>query len=162
MTRPDKNNQNSSGESEPAAWHFDQSMASDPDQCAPLIAQILEQLDRFKWSNKDTFAIHMSMEEGILNAIRHGNRCCSEKRVRVRIDLDQTSFYAQISDEGEGFCLEDVPDPTLEENLEKTSGRGVMLIRVFMDRVVYNEKGNSVELFKTKTAGASTATQSAS
>jgi serine/threonine-protein kinase RsbW len=153
MNDPGSDKLNTPASSKMAAWHFDQSIDSNPDNCAPLIEQILEQLERFEWTNKDVFAIHMSMEESILNAIRHGNRCSPEKRVRVRIDLDELTFYSQISDEGEGFCLEQVPDPTLEENLEKTSGRGVMLIRVFMDRVVYNEKGNSVELFKTKSAG---------
>jgi serine/threonine-protein kinase RsbW len=137
---------------EPTGWHFDQSLESDPDQCALVIAKLLEQLDRFEWTNRDVFAIHMSMEESILNAIRHGNCCAPNKRVQVRIDLDSSRFYAKITDEGSGFKLEDIPDPTLEENLENTSGRGVMLIRVFMDKVAYNDKGNSVELFKVKAA----------
>lgn len=129
-------------------WELDRRIASDPDNCAIIITQVLEQLERFEWSNRDVFAIHMAMEESILNAIRHGNRCCCDKQVHIRIQISRDRFYSCVTDEGEGFKLEEVPDPTLEENLENTSGRGVMLIRTFMDEVVYNKKGNSVQLFK--------------
>jgi serine/threonine-protein kinase RsbW len=133
-------------------WQYDQFIESDPDNCAIVIGLMLRQLERLDWTNRDLFAIHMSLEEGILNAIRHGNKCSPDKRVHVLIKLDADHFYARITDEGEGFCLEQVPDPTLEENLENTSGRGVMLIQSFMDRVVYNAKGNSVEFFKERVA----------
>lgn len=144
------NSQQDSGD--PLSWQFNQSIESDPDNCATVIGLTLRQLERLDWTNRDVFAIHMSLEEGILNAIRHGNRCSRQKRVHILIELDDERFYAQITDEGEGFCLDRVPDPTLEENLENTSGRGVMLIQTFMDRVVYNSKGNSVEFFKSKSA----------
>lgn len=132
-------------------WEFDREISSDPNNCAKIITLILEQLERFEWSNRDVFAIHMAMEESILNAIRHGNGCSPDKSVHIQIELNKDKFYSRITDQGMGFDLEKVPDPTLEENLEKTSGRGVMLIRTFMDKVVYNEIGNSVELEKGRT-----------
>jgi serine/threonine-protein kinase RsbW len=152
MIEPQQPNSTPCSSSETTSWRLDQLIESDPDNCAVIVSQTLRQLEQCEWSSRDVFAIHMSLEEGILNAIRHGNCCNPEKRVHIVIELDRDNFYAQISDEGKGFCLADVPDPTQEENLEKTSGRGVMLIKTFMDRVVYNTSGNSVELFKRKRA----------
>ncbi len=131
-------------------WRFEKWIESDPDNCAKIIGPLVGQLERLEWSSRDVFAIHMAMEEGILNAIRHGNRCAADKKVYILIRVSADRFYAQIIDQGEGFRLEDVPDPTLEENLENTSGRGVMLIHTFMDTVIYNEKGNGVEFHKRK------------
>ena len=86
-----------------------------------------------------------------MNAIKHGNGLDCEKQVHIEIKITESDFYARITDDGDGFDLEAVPDPTADENLEKTSGRGVMLIKNFVDKVAYNEKGNSIELFKSKT-----------
>ena len=135
----------------PSKWKYDEQIASDPDLCAPIIAQLLDQLTIFDWSTKDSFGIHMAMEEAIQNAIRHGNECRSGKFVRVTIDLDDSQFKSTVTDEGQGFDPEVVPDPTEDGNLDKCSGRGVMLIKHFVDEVTYNACGNSVTLSKTKT-----------
>lgn len=151
LPRPNKMSDSSCWQSiGDSGWKFDQKIASDPDNCAKIIELILEQLDRFEWSNRDVFAIHMAMEEAILNAIRHGNQCALEKWVHVEISIDRQNFFSRITDQGTGFRIDDVPDPTLEENLENPSGRGVMLIKTFMDQVTYNDVGNSVEFKKTK------------
>ena len=131
-------------------WRFDKRIDSVPDNCARIIETLLVQLESYGWSNRDSFGIHMAMEEAILNAIRHGNRCDPDKQVHIKIELCHERFCSQVTDQGAGFVLNDVPDPTLEENLENTCGRGVMLIKNFVDRVQYNETGNSVELTKTK------------
>ena len=131
-------------------WKFDERLESDPDNCASIVNALLGQLDAFGWCNRDTFGIHMAMEEAIMNAIRHGNRCDSAKHVHIVMELCCSRFYSRITDQGSGFDPAKIPDPTLEENLEKTSGRGVMLMNKFVDRVTYNEVGNSVELEKTK------------
>lgn len=133
-------------------WKFDQRIESDPNNCSKVIEVLLDQLTGAKWPNKDTFAIHMAMEEAIMNAICHGNDRCQDKLVHVLIQIDDDSFYAKVTDEGCGFKLEDVPDPTEDENIEKTCGRGVMLIQHFVDTVTYNDVGNSVELRKAKSA----------
>jgi serine/threonine-protein kinase RsbW len=59
-----------------------------------------------------------------------------------------------IEDEGPGFAPTDVPDPTAEENLEKPGGRGIMLMKAFMTRVEYNQKGNRVRLEKVRDGSA--------
>ncbi|MEL7499082.1 MAG: ATP-binding protein [Planctomycetota bacterium] len=133
-------------------WKYDQQIASNPNNCSKVIELLLDQLSAGDWSGKDTFGIHMAMEEAIMNAICHGNQRCETKHVHIEIEISDESFYARISDQGEGFKLEDVPDPTAIENLEKTSGRGVRLIQHFIDVVKYNENGNSVELKKMKSS----------
>ena len=112
--------------------------------------RLLNEMQKFDWQQQDVFGVHMAMEEAIMNAIRHGNQDDVDKKVHIVIKLAEDQFYAKIADQGEGFNLDNVPDPTLEENLEKTSGRGVMLMHNFVDRVQYNDAGNSVELFKAK------------
>lgn len=129
-------------------WRYDQRIPSEPDYCTKVITLVLEQLEKTKWNNKDTFGIHMAMEEAIMNAIHHGNACAPDKTVHVVIEIFDDRFYAKITDQGCGFDPDDLPDPTEDENVEKDCGRGVMLIMNFVDVVVYNAKGNSVELTK--------------
>ena len=131
-------------------WKYDNRVPSEPDYCAKIIGLLLDQLEKACWNNKDTFGIHMAMEEAIMNAIRHGNQCVPEKDVHVQIQICAKKFFAQITDQGDGFDPDDLPDPRDEENLEKTSGRGVMLIRSFVDEVIYNAVGNSIQLKKKK------------
>jgi serine/threonine-protein kinase RsbW len=131
-------------------WKFDDRFPSEPGVCARIVEMLLERLEQSCWNNKDTFGIHMAMEEAIMNAIHHGNRCANNKQVHILIEISSHRFYSRITDEGCGFDPSQLPDPTDEENLEKSSGRGVMLMKSFVDEVIYNEIGNSVELKKKK------------
>ncbi|MFK7768837.1 MAG: ATP-binding protein [Mariniblastus sp.] len=133
-------------------WIYDNQVPSDPDNCAPIIGMILDQLEKNNWPNKDVFGIHMAMEEAIMNAIKHGNHCAPDKDVHVLVEISATDFYSKVTDQGCGFNPDDVPDPTDDENLEKTCGRGVMLIKNFVDEAIYNEVGNSLELKKKRTS----------
>jgi serine/threonine-protein kinase RsbW len=132
-------------------WRYDDHIPSEPDCCATIVRMVLEQLEKNGWGNKDTFGIHMAMEEAIMNAIDHGNNRSPDKTVHLVIEICGDRFYSKITDQGEGFDPTKVPDPTDEENLEKDCGRGVMLIKNFVDVVLYNDKGNSLELTKQNT-----------
>ena len=132
-------------------WKYDEKIRSEPEDGVATIRKLLEQLELHCWPEKDVFGIHMAMEEAVMNAIKHGNQSLPDKQVHIRLTLTEADFYAQITDQGTGFNPDDVPDPTAEENLEKFSGRGLMLIRNFVDRIQYNDVGNSIELFKAKT-----------
>lgn len=133
-------------------WKFDDHFPSEPDVCAKIIEMLLDRLEKSSWSPKDTFGIHMAMEEAIMNAIHHGNKCANDKEVHVLIEIWNHQFVSRITDQGCGFNPHELPDPTSDENLEKSSGRGVMLMKSFVDEVVYNDKGNSVELRKLKSS----------
>ena len=132
-------------------WRYDDHIPSEADCCATIVRMVLEQLEKNGWGNKDTFGIHMAMEEAVMNAIDHGNNRSPDKTVHLVIEICGDRFYSKITDQGEGFDPTKVPDPTDEENLEKDCGRGVMLIKNFVDVVLYNDKGNSLELTKQNT-----------
>ncbi|MCH2179083.1 MAG: ATP-binding protein [Mariniblastus sp.] len=137
------------------AWRKQKSIPSSSRHAVDLIRELLDQLELSQWTNRQIFGIHLAMEEALMNAIKHGNLNDESKTVCVEIELTKEQFQAKITDEGEGFCLEDVPDPTEDVNLELPSGRGVAMIKNFVDQAIYNPTGNSVTLMarrKTKPA----------
>jgi serine/threonine-protein kinase RsbW len=93
---------------------------------------------------KDVFAVALSLEEAIANAIEHGHQGDASRPVWVASCIDAQGVDIQVEDEGDGFDLSQVPDPTLPENLDRPSGRGLLLMRHYMNRVCHNEHGNCV------------------
>ena len=81
----------------------------------------------------DCYRIGMSVREGVINAFHYGNRERPEKKIHLALDLTPEKMVIHVLDEGEGFDLASVPDPLAEENLLSTSGRGIFLMRAFMD-----------------------------
>lgn len=81
----------------------------------------------------DSHKIAMSVREGVINAIQYGNCGQREKKVFLTAELAPDKLVICLLDQGCGFDLADVPDPLAEENLLKTSGRGIFLMRSFMD-----------------------------
>ena len=84
--------------------------------------------------------------EAVNNAITHGNKANPQKLVDVEIEFDDDEIRITVSDEGEGFRPDKIPDPTLPENIEELSGRGVFLMTKLADSIKFNEKGNSVTM----------------
>lgn len=108
---------------------------------------VFEKIRRRKLlSDKLVFRLTLSLEEAVTNAIRHGNKNDPNKEIRVGYVLDRDKLEIRVTDEGEGFTLNNVPNPTADENLEKPLGRGIHLMRTYADEVVYSKKGNSVKL----------------
>jgi len=81
----------------------------------------------------DCYRIGMSVREGVINAFHYGNKERPEKKIHLAVDLTADKMIIHVLDEGTGFKLSDVPDPLAEENLLSTSGRGIFLMRAFMD-----------------------------
>jgi serine/threonine-protein kinase RsbW len=79
------------------------------------------------------YFIEMAVREVLINAIRHGNQFDLQKHVRVQFRFDAARFEVQINDQGGGFDYEHLPDPCDPVNLLKSSGRGIFLVRSFMD-----------------------------
>jgi serine/threonine-protein kinase RsbW len=88
----------------------------------------------------------VGLAEALANAMLYGNGEDPGKRVRVDVTVSSCRVSARVTDEGEGFDPESVADPTTPENLLRTGGRGLFLMRALMDEVRYNERGNSVTL----------------
>lgn len=109
---------------------------------------ILRALEAKGFADRDRFAVRLALEEALANAIKHGNCCDPGKCVTVQFHVGPRTVRITIEDEGGGFNPRRVPDPTCDENLEKPCGRGVMLMRVYMNEVKYNAAGNKVTLVK--------------
>jgi serine/threonine-protein kinase RsbW len=102
------------------------------------------------YSDKDLFAVRLALEEALVNALRHGNQEDPSKRVNVSFLVGPERLLIEVQDEGEGFDPKDVPDPLAPENLERSSGRGLHLIRTYMSWVRFNVSGNCVTMCKSR------------
>src|SRR5204862_7267322 len=81
----------------------------------------------------DCYRIGMRVREGVINAFHYRNQDRPEKKIHPAVDLTAEKMIIHVLDEGIGFKLADVPDPLAEANLLSTSGRGIFLMRAFMD-----------------------------
>jgi serine/threonine-protein kinase RsbW len=88
---------------------------------------------RAGFDEDDLMKIGMAVRESMVNAVVHGNRYSANKKVRFSVTHNGERFTIRIADEGEGFDFGNLPDPLTPENLMRTSGRGIFLIRSFMD-----------------------------
>jgi CheY-like chemotaxis protein len=149
-------------------------IGNDPALIPPLVGYLKD--SRFRVCGSDETAlvrITMALREAVLNAMHHGNLelssalregegreyhrlarermaqpAYSDRRVHVRAtDTQEGSTYV-VRDEGPGFDPTKLPDPLDPENMEKVSGRGLLLIRTFMDEVRFNDKGNEITMIK--------------
>lgn len=108
-----------------------------------LIDEICETLN----VNEEYYGnILISLTEAVNNAMVHGNKLDSQKKVLVTVKTDDTSIHFTISDEGPGFDYDNLPDPTAPENIEKPNGRGVFLMKNLADGCNFEENGRIVEL----------------
>lgn len=121
---------------------------SDFDAVAAAEEAVLEEVSRLGYGQSSLFAIKLALEEGLNNAIRHGNRLDPRKTVQLDYEVDRDHVVIQIADEGPGFDPQAVPDPTADENLEKPNGRGIMLMRNFMDEVCFSRDGKQLRMVK--------------
>ncbi|HEX8289589.1 MAG TPA: ATP-binding protein [Pyrinomonadaceae bacterium] len=100
---------------------------------------------------EEIFAIDMAVRESVANAVKHGNKLDETKNVEITFFNAASGFEITIRDFGEGFAVEDIPDPTDPENLLKASGRGILFMRSFMDEVEWTnhaEGGTIVKMIK--------------
>ena len=138
----------------------------------PAIEHMAEHLPG--WSDRDRWQFAMALDEALVNAMHHGNlevdsslrdcengtdyyetiRCRKSqspfchRRVRVEAEFSEQHVCVQISDDGSGFDPSKIGDPTLESNLHRVHGRGLFLIRSFMDQVAHNQVGNQITMTK--------------
>lgn len=84
--------------------------------------------------------------EGVNNAIVHGNKLDEAKVVIVNINIHNTKVCISISDQGKGFDPNSIPDPTIPENLENISGRGVFLMKKLSDEIEFVNNGTTVKM----------------
>ena len=110
--------------------------------------RVQELVNRHGYSNDASFAIRLSLEEAMTNAIKHGNGGDASKRVTIRFYVGPDQTIICVADEGPGFEHCDVPDCTHPDRVSRPDGRGIMLMKSYLDDISYSERGNEVRLVK--------------
>jgi serine/threonine-protein kinase RsbW len=111
------------------------------------VEKIIDEVTSELGISQDSYGkILVSTMEGVNNAILHGNKSEPEKVVEIEFEFKRNELKIKISDEGDGFEPNDVPDPTVPENREALSGRGVFLMSHLADKIKYSKKGNEVTM----------------
>jgi serine/threonine-protein kinase RsbW len=112
-----------------------------------LLENLIEEIADKHNVSEDTFANMMTtLSEATINAIVHGNKLDPAKKVIVNAEIEPKRMVWTVTDEGEGFDYNNLPDPTAPENIENLTGRGVFIIKHLADQAIFNTKGNEVEL----------------
>lgn len=88
--------------------------------------------------------VFLCVSEAVNNSIVHGNKKVYHKQIEVIINCMEQSLSVTISDEGEGFDIQKIPDPTHKDNILKESGRGIHIIKTISDKLEFNEQTNSL------------------
>jgi len=113
-----------------------------------VLEYLLKRVDKLGVVEVDQSNLFVALDEAFVNAIKHGNKFDASKNIRIAADVSKTEARFTIEDEGEGFDVNNIPDPLDPQNLFKPSGRGVLFIYNIMDEVKYNERGNRLTMVK--------------
>ena len=116
------------------------SLESSIDSVDQAERMVLEVANKIGFNEDDQNAISMAVRESMVNAVAHGNKYNSRKRVQLRIEGHHDHLVIVIADEGDGFDEAAIPDPLAQENLLKQSGRGLLLMRAFMDECQHSPR----------------------
>ncbi|GAB5496304.1 MAG: hypothetical protein Phyf2KO_13840 [Phycisphaerales bacterium] len=126
-------------------------ISNDRDAITALGERVIQAAEQAGYTEASRFAVRLALEEAIVNAFKHGHKTLPpDETVHVEFEIDPDEIRITVTDKGPGFSPEEVPDPTTEENLSKTSGRGLLLMRAYMTDVSHNESGNQIRMTYTK------------
>jgi len=121
-----------------------------PSAIVGVCRQILFKLEDSSFNKEDIFAIHLALEEALINAVKHGNKMDPTREVKIDYSISPDKIEISITDDGVGFNPESVPDPRVGKNLYRSEGRGLLLMRSYMDSVQFNQQGNCVYMVRYK------------
>lgn len=103
------------------------------------------------FEEEEVHKIGMAVREGVINAYNYGNQQDRSKKIRMTLELEPERMVVYVLDQGKGFELTEIPDPLAEENLLRTSGRGLFLMKAFMDEFsIHRGPGGGAELVMVK------------
>lgn len=112
-----------------------------------LVEKLIDDISTKYQLHSDIYGkLLLAVVEGVNNAIVHGNKLEKDKDVILQYEVTDKEIQFVISDNGPGFDHEKLPDPTKPENIEKTHGRGIFLMKHLADEVDFNEQGNEVKI----------------
>lgn len=113
-----------------------------------LRKQLVEIWEEAGFDKKTIFSLKLALEEALRNAVVHGSVDNKNLLVEVTCRISSDSVELIVKDHGKGFDYDNVDDPTTEENLLKPNGRGIFLMKSFMDRVDFFDNGRLVKMVK--------------
>ena len=119
---------------------FDLTIPSRLDEMEAVHSLIEEAIKEYKLSDEMAHWIELTISESMINAIQHGNKADPAKEATLKISSNGDAIEIIVEDQGKGFSLDLVADPTDVANLLKPSGRGILIIRSFMDEVDLSER----------------------
>ncbi len=125
----------------------------EPGSIAPVWNELDSKLHRHNYTDDDIFAVHLSLEEAFTNAVKHGNNMDLTKEVCIEYSINSEKVEITVADQGGGFDPDAVPDPRCGENLFKAEGRGLLLIRSYMDKISHNPQGNQLRMIRYRRIG---------
>lgn len=103
--------------------------------------------EKYNFSDEIYANVLTCLSESTVNAIIHGNKENPNKTVYINLEvIEDKRLIFTISDQGDGFDFNSLPDPTAPENLENLTGRGVFIIKRLADQCIFNSRGNELEL----------------
>jgi serine/threonine-protein kinase RsbW len=123
-------------------------IASDPTETRRVREDIENALKRHRFDERDIFCVQLALEEALVNAMKHGNQMDPDKKIHICYHIQDDRCEIRIEDEGAGFDPGELPDPKAAENLERPTGRGILLIRHFMNEVTFHPPGNQISMCK--------------
>ena len=105
---------------------------------------LFEVFKEFKLSQKNFNKVFLCISEAVINSIEHGNKNNKDKTASIGVDCNENQIEVYIQDEGDGFNMEILKDPTHKSNIRKESGRGIHIIKSLSDKIEYNNKENFI------------------
>jgi len=112
-----------------------------------LVEKVIDKVSEEAKINSEIYGkMLIATVEGVNNSIVHGNKEDETKKVIISVIIENNFIKIFIEDEGPGFNYNNVPDPTIPENIENIHGRGVYLMKHLADKVIFHNRGNKVEL----------------
>jgi serine/threonine-protein kinase RsbW len=132
----------------------DHAFPSDQAKIEKAVNMVSDAVQTKKWTTAFRVQIAHCLQEAVVNAVKHGNKEDGSLEVRLWAMIDDQRCLIKVTDQGRGFMPSQIPDPTLEENLEKPTGRGFFMMRKWMDdvRVEVTDLGCSVIMEKNRKA----------
>jgi serine/threonine-protein kinase RsbW len=127
---------------------IDLELPSDLTLMNSVLEYLLDRVDKLGLIQIEQSNLFVALDEAFVNAVKHGNRNDPGKLLRVTAELSAREAIFTIEDEGDGFDVREIPDPTDPANLFKSSGRGVLLIYNIMDEVEYSRGGAKLKMVK--------------
>ena len=118
---------------------------SDVEELKRVEKFLIDILNEYDLEQKYFNNTYLCISEAVVNSIKHGNKDDLNKTISIVVDCDATELNILIEDEGSGFDLNKISDPTCKKNIKNESGRGIFIIKTLTNKIEYNEKGNRIQ-----------------